>query len=150
MIETYDLAQLVRRLWTGFMKTEGFCPGGREKSHHIWCRRSCCSRPGWKRSNLLRAVSRRIAGYRQPGGLSGGPSAEAVEGLGYYNRVRNMQKAARGDHGALGGEDAGHYPDILSLPGIGPYTAGAVASIAFGEAVPAVDGKLAADSGQSV
>lgn len=63
------------------------------------------------------------------------------EGLGYYNRVKNMQKAAR-----LALEKYGGIPDtvpeLLTLPGIGPYTAGAVASIAFGQPEPAVDGNV--------
>lgn len=64
------------------------------------------------------------------------------EGLGYYNRARNLQKAARMVMEEYGGEMPGDYQSLLRLPGIGPYTAGAVASIAFGEAVPAVDGNV--------
>jgi len=62
------------------------------------------------------------------------------EGLGFYRRARNLHAAAR----AIVEEHGGRIPtdaDTLSeLPGIGPYTAGAVASIAFGQRVPAVDG----------
>ncbi len=64
------------------------------------------------------------------------------EGLGYYSRVRNMQKAARQIIDEYGGEMPSRYDDIVKLCGIGPYTAGAIASIAFGEAVPAVDGNV--------
>ena len=64
------------------------------------------------------------------------------EGLGYYNRVRNMQKAARVIVEEYGGNMPKTYKEIVSLPGIGPYTAGAIASIAFGEKVPAVDGNV--------
>ncbi len=64
------------------------------------------------------------------------------EGLGYYSRVRNMQKAARQIMDECGGEMPSRYDDIIKLCGIGPYTAGAIASIAFGEAVPAVDGNV--------
>lgn len=64
------------------------------------------------------------------------------EGLGYYSRVRNMQKAAQ----QIMADQEGHFPSsyqqILDLPGIGPYTAGAIASIAFGQSVPAVDGNV--------
>ena len=64
------------------------------------------------------------------------------EGLGYYSRVRNMQKCARylADHG----RDSlpASYEELLKLPGIGPYTAGAVSSIAFGIPRPAVDGNV--------
>jgi A/G-specific adenine glycosylase len=64
------------------------------------------------------------------------------EGLGYYNRVRNMQKAALQVMEQYGGCLPHHYEELLSLPGIGSYTAGAIASIAYGERVPAVDGNV--------
>ncbi len=64
------------------------------------------------------------------------------EGLGYYNRVRNMQKAARILVEQYGGEMPADYEIIHSLPGIGEYTAGAIASIAFGLPYPAVDGNV--------
>ena len=64
------------------------------------------------------------------------------EGLGYYNRVRNMQKAARIVMEAYGGNMPADYELLLKLPGIGSYTAGAVASISYGIPVPAVDGNV--------
>ena len=64
------------------------------------------------------------------------------EGLGYYNRVRNMQKAARVLVEQYGGEMPADYEKIRALPGIGDYTAGAIASIAFGLPYPAVDGNV--------
>ena len=64
------------------------------------------------------------------------------EGLGYYNRARNMQKAARIIVQEYGGEFPADYETLLSLPGIGHYTAGAIGSIAFGIRMPAVDGNV--------
>ena len=64
------------------------------------------------------------------------------EGLGYYNRVRNMQIAAQTVMEQFGGEIPADYEQILSLKGIGSYTAGAIASIAYGLATPAVDGNV--------
>ena len=64
------------------------------------------------------------------------------EGLGYYSRARNLQKAARVILEQYGGEMPGDYEALLGLPGIGEYTAGAVASISFGIPVPAVDGNV--------
>lgn len=64
------------------------------------------------------------------------------EGLGYYNRARNMQKAAQTVMERYGGSMPGDYEALLGLPGIGRYTAGAIASIAFGIPVPAVDGNV--------
>jgi A/G-specific adenine glycosylase len=64
------------------------------------------------------------------------------EGLGYYSRARNLQKAAKIVMERYGGEMPGDFEALRSLPGIGDYTAGAVASIAFGLPVPAVDGNV--------
>lgn len=64
------------------------------------------------------------------------------EGLGYYNRVRNMQKAAQQVMIDFHGTFPSEYEEIRKLSGIGNYTAGAIASIAFGEAKPAVDGNV--------
>ncbi|MBQ6887736.1 MAG: DNA/RNA nuclease SfsA [Lachnospiraceae bacterium] len=64
------------------------------------------------------------------------------EGLGYYNRVRNMQKAAKVIMEEYGGSMPEEYGELLRLPGIGSYTAGAVSSIAYGRKVPAVDGNV--------
>lgn len=64
------------------------------------------------------------------------------EGLGYYNRVKNMQKAARIVMEEYGGNMPSEYELLLKLPGIGNYTAGAVASIAFEKSVVAVDGNV--------
>ena len=64
------------------------------------------------------------------------------EGLGYYSRVRNMQKAAK----RLTAYYDGVFPDnvdaLTDLPGVGSYTAGAIASIAYGKPTPAVDGNV--------
>lgn len=64
------------------------------------------------------------------------------QGLGYYSRARNLHKAAK----IISREHSGHFPDhyegLLKLPGIGPYTAAAIASLAFGEAVPVLDGNV--------
>lgn len=64
------------------------------------------------------------------------------EGLGYYNRVKNMQKAAKMIMEEYGGRFPDSYELLLKLPGIGAYTAGAVASISFSRPVPAVDGNV--------
>ena len=64
------------------------------------------------------------------------------EGLGYYNRVRNIQKAAVHIVKEYGGKLPADYEKLKELPGIGNYTAGAVASIAYDLPVPAVDGNV--------
>lgn len=76
------------------------------------------------------------------------------QGLGYYSRARNLQKAAKQIMDRHGGVFPNTYEDIRALSGVGDYTAGAIASIAFGLSVPAVDGnvlrvtaRIAGDSG---
>ena len=64
------------------------------------------------------------------------------QGLGYYSRARNLQKAARQIMEQFGGVFPNTYEDIRSLAGVGDYTAGAISSIAFGIPVPAVDGNV--------
>ena len=64
------------------------------------------------------------------------------EGLGYYNRARNLKAAATTIMEEYDGELPGDYEQLLSLKGIGEYTAGAIASIAFGLPEPAVDGNV--------
>ena len=67
---------------------------------------------------------------------------KAWEGLGYYSRVRNMQTAAQQIMSEFEGKFPSTYEGISSLKGIGPYTAGAISSIAFNLPQPAVDGNI--------
>jgi A/G-specific adenine glycosylase len=67
---------------------------------------------------------------------------KAWEGLGYYRRARNLHRAVRVVRERPDGAIPSGYTALRALPGVGEYTAGAVASIAFGEATPAVDGNV--------
>ena len=64
------------------------------------------------------------------------------EGLGYYSRARNLQRAAQMIQNEHKGCFPSDYEALLALPGVGPYTAGAVSSIAFGQPRPIVDGNV--------
>lgn len=64
------------------------------------------------------------------------------EGLGYYTRARNLQKAAQQIAREHGGQFPIAFDDILALPGVGRYTAGAIASIAFNQPAPILDGNV--------
>jgi len=64
------------------------------------------------------------------------------QGLGYYSRARNLHQTAQYIVENLGGEFPGNYQDLLKLKGIGPYTAAAIASFAYDEAVAVVDGNV--------
>jgi A/G-specific adenine glycosylase len=65
------------------------------------------------------------------------------QGLGYYSRARNLRKAAIKVMGDFGGRIPDTVQDLLALPGVGRYTAGAVASIAFNQRAPILDGNVA-------
>ncbi len=64
------------------------------------------------------------------------------EGLGYYSRASNLHRAANLIAEEMGGTFPASPVQILNLPGVGPYTAGAIASIAFNQPIPAVDGNV--------
>lgn len=67
---------------------------------------------------------------------------KAWEGLGYYSRVRNLQSAIKEVKEHYGGKVPNNHQDMIALKGVGPYTAGAVLSIAYGLPEPAVDGNV--------
>jgi A/G-specific adenine glycosylase len=64
------------------------------------------------------------------------------QGLGYYTRARNLHKCAKVVVSQLNGEFPNNYKDLLQLPGIGEYTAAAIASISFNEPVAVLDGNV--------
>ncbi|MEO8253760.1 MAG: A/G-specific adenine glycosylase [Flavobacterium sp.] len=64
------------------------------------------------------------------------------QGLGYYSRARNLHKTAQYIANELGGIFPGNYKDLLQLKGVGEYTAAAIASFSYNEAVPVVDGNV--------
>lgn len=76
----------------------------------------------------------------------GNASADKIhklwEGLGYYTRVRNMQKASQQIIAAHGGKFPQTFDAVVALPGIGRYTAGAICSIAFNQPAPILDGNV--------
>ncbi|WP_141434359.1 A/G-specific adenine glycosylase [Bacillus sp. 03113] len=67
---------------------------------------------------------------------------KAWEGLGYYSRARNLQTAVREVHENYNGKVPDNQKEISSLKGVGPYTAGAILSIAYSKPEPAVDGNV--------
>ena len=77
--------------------------------------------------------------------LASAPAAKVLklwEGLGYYSRARNLHAAAQWTVKQFHGEFPRAFPDILELPGIGRYTAGAICSIAFNQPTPILDGNV--------
>ncbi|GGG24233.1 A/G-specific adenine glycosylase [Paenibacillus abyssi] len=77
--------------------------------------------------------------------LAGAPESEVLkmwEGLGYYSRARNLQAGAREVMALYGGAVPDDAPSVAALKGVGPYTKGAIMSIAFNRPEPAVDGNV--------
>ncbi len=64
------------------------------------------------------------------------------QGLGYYTRARNLHASAKQILADYNGEMPSKYAELINIKGLGPYSAGAIASFAFGEAVPAIDGNV--------
>ncbi|GIT50091.1 MAG: A/G-specific adenine glycosylase [Gemmatimonadota bacterium] len=94
---------------------------------------------------VLRYYESWLKQFPNLGTLASADSTEVLkawEGLGYYRRARNLHRAAKHIRDVLGGCFPTSYRDLRQLPGVGQYTAGAVASIGFGEIVPAVDGNV--------
>jgi len=78
--------------------------------------------------------------------LAGAPLDDVLAawaGLGYYSRARNLHAGAQAVDARFGGALPSRAAELREVPGIGPYTAGAIASIAFGERAPLVDGNVA-------
>lgn len=78
--------------------------------------------------------------------LAAAPQEEVLrlwQGLGYYSRARNLSACAKELMSRFGGHFPETYEEWLSLPGVGPYTAAAVVSLAFNKAVPAIDANVA-------
>jgi A/G-specific adenine glycosylase len=94
---------------------------------------------------VLEHYARFTARFPTVQALAGAEEAEVLalwSGLGYYRRARMMHRAARAVVDEFGGVFPNTASDLLKLPGIGAYTAAAVASIAFGEPVAVVDGNV--------
>lgn len=86
-----------------------------------------------------------LTAYPTVSALAAAPIADILklwEGLGYYSRARHLHQTAQQVVDRLGGQFPTSTEDLQTLPGIGRYTAGAIASIAFGESAPVLDGNV--------
>ncbi len=144
MIKDFDLSQLTEPLLVWYEKKKRDLPWRREVSpYRVWVSEIMLQQT---RVEAVKPFFERFLN-RLPDikSLAECPEDELLklwEGLGYYNRVRNMQKAAIQIMELYGGEMPADYEALLGLKGIGTYTAGAIASIAYQIPVPAVDGNV--------
>ncbi len=94
---------------------------------------------------VLGYYARFLARFPTIADLAAAPEDDVLklwEGLGYYSRARNLHKGAKQIMADFGGAIPADVDSLLNIYGIGPYTAGAIASIAFDQPVPAVDGNV--------
>ena len=144
MLKDYDLEQLVFPLLQWFLNHARVLPWREEPTpYRVWVSEIMLQQT---RVEAVKPYFERFTtALPDADALSACPEDELLklwEGLGYYNRVRNMQKAAVEVVENYGGQLPADYEKLLKLKGIGHYTAGAVASIAYGIPVPAVDGNV--------
>ena len=128
----------------GTGNTPGSCPGGGIKNRTT-CgfRKSCFSRRGWRRSkSTIPAFLDAFSDGAGPGAGRGRALDEAVGRVGLYSRAAIYRRRQRKLWRILRGGSRKNYDDILSLPGVGAYTAGAISSICFEQPAPAVDGNV--------
>ena len=142
MLKDYDLKQLVSPLLQWFLNHARVLPWREEPTpYRVWVSEIMLQQT---RVEAVKPYFERFTtALPDAKALAVCPEDELLklwEGLGYYNRVRNMQKAAVEVVENYGGQLPADYEKLLKLKGIGHYTAGAVASIAYGIPVPAVDG----------
>ena len=144
MLDTYDLSQLVEPLLAWYPSHARTLPWREDPTpYHVWVSEIMLQQ------TRVEAVKPFYARF-----MEALPDVQALaecetdrllklwEGLGYYNRVRNLQTAAQTIMSDYGGVLPADYEELLKLKGIGHYTAAAIASIAYGRPAAAVDGNV--------
>ena len=144
MIDNYDLEQLVQPLQNWFVENARVLPWRENpQAYYVWISEIMLQQT--RVEAVKPYFDRFIRELPDVKALSECPEDKLLklwEGLGYYNRARNLKIAANQMIEEYGGVIPSDYNELLKLKGIGSYTAGAIASIAYGKAVPAVDGNV--------
>ena len=144
MIDDFDLRQLVQPLQTWFRENARVLPWRENPlAYYVWISEIMLQQ------TRVEAVKpyfdrfiRELPDVRALAECEEDKLLKLWEGLGYYNRVRNLKIAANQILDEYDGVIPNEYEELLKLKGIGSYTAGAIASIAYGKPVPAVDGNV--------
>ena len=144
MIDNFDLKQLVYPLQNWFSKNARILPWRENpQAYYVWISEIMLQQT--RVEAVKPYFDRFIRELPDVKSLAECPEDRLLklwEGLGYYNRVRNLKIAANQVMEEYNGVIPSEYEELLKLKGIGHYTAGAIASIAYGKAVPAVDGNV--------
>ena len=144
MMNNYDLKQLVKPLQTWFQRNARVLPWRENPiAYYVWISEIMLQQT--RVEAVKPYFDRFIRELPDVKALAECPEDKLLklwEGLGYYNRARNLKIAANQIMDEYDGVIPEEYAELLKLKGIGYYTAGAIASIAYGKAVPAVDGNV--------
>ena len=144
MLKDFDLGQLTKPLVTWFLENARELPWREDPSpYHVWISEIMLQQT--RVEAVKRYYARFIEALPDVASLAACPEdvyLKLWEGLGYYSRVRNLHAAAVQIAEQYGGEIPSDYETLLTLKGIGHYTAGAIASLAYEKPVPAVDGNV--------
>ncbi|MBN1812873.1 MAG: A/G-specific adenine glycosylase [Anaerolineae bacterium] len=144
MLDPKNRVDFAQRLLTWFATEARDLPWRRNRSpYHVWLAEVMLQQT--QVDTVVPYYEHFLARFPTVKALAEVPLEEALrlwEGLGYYARARNLHAAARQIVAQHGGHIPSTFEALLALPGVGHYTAGAVASIAFGQDVPAVDGNV--------
>ncbi len=141
---TAIMKEIVLPLLAWYDDTRRILPWREEPTpYHVWISEVMLqqTRVGAVRSYYERFI-KTLPDIKSLAAAEGDTLLKLWEGLGYYNRARNLKKAARTIMTDYHGVMPSSYEELLKLPGIGSYTAGAISSIAYGSRVPAVDGNV--------
>jgi A/G-specific adenine glycosylase len=138
------MQQLPERLLPWYMENRRMLPWRRDREpYHVWLSEIMLQQT---RVEAVRGYYERFLQALPDIAALANAQEDALlklwEGLGYYSRARNLQKAAKQIMQQYGGAFPQTHAQILDLPGVGAYTAGAIASICFEQPTPAVDGNV--------
>lgn len=144
MIENFNLKQLVYPLQSWFQGNARVLPWRENpKAYYVWISEIMLQQTRVEAVKpYFERFTRELPDVRSLAECPEDKLLKLWEGLGYYNRARNLRIAANQILEEYDGVIPQEYEELLKLKGIGHYTAGAIASIAYGKAVPAVDGNV--------
>lgn len=144
MLQDFDLKKIVEPLLTWFQKNARVLPWREEPApYRVWVSEIMLQQTRVEAVKpYFERFTRELPNIKALAECEEEKLLKLWEGLGYYNRVRNMQVAAKTVMEEYGGTLPADYEELLKLKGIGSYTAGAIASIAYKIPVPAVDGNV--------
>jgi len=140
----YELGAMVEPLCLWYEKNERSMPWREEPTpYHVWISEIMLQQTRIEAAkSYYERFTKRLPDVESLAAISEEELLKLWEGLGYYNRARNLQKAAQILVERYDGCLPAEYDLLLEFPGIGSYTAGAIASIAYGVSAPAVDGNV--------